>query len=107
HSKHNAPQTLDIYTTSLHDALPIYASIGALGFDEVKTPNMDRLVNSGATFTHAYNMGGWSGAICVASRAMIISGQHIWRAKEKEDRKSTRLNSSHVKISYAVFCLKK
>src|SRR5436309_6394803 len=27
--------------------------------------------------------------------------------KEKEDRKSTRLNSSHVKISYAVFCLKK
>src|SRR5690606_39967039 len=28
-------------------------------------------------------------------------------AKKKEDRKSTRLNSSHVKISYAVFCLKK
>src|SRR5690606_41412931 len=27
--------------------------------------------------------------------------------KQKEDRKSTRLNSSHVKISYAVFCLKK
>src|SRR5690606_40645611 len=30
-----------------------------------------------------------------------------YRNKEGEDRKSTRLNSSHVKISYAVFCLKK
>src|SRR5690606_41586223 len=29
------------------------------------------------------------------------------RGEESEDRKSTRLNSSHVKISYAVFCLKK
>src|SRR5690606_39974776 len=31
---------------------------------------------------------------------------HHWR-KDQKDRKSTRLNSSHVKISYAVFCLKK
>src|SRR5690606_40371398 len=30
-----------------------------------------------------------------------------WRSPEGRDRKSTRLNSSHVKISYAVFCLKK
>src|SRR5690606_39534015 len=33
--------------------------------------------------------------------------RQIERAEEEEDRKSTRLNSSHVKISYAVFCLKK
>src|SRR5690606_40016171 len=32
---------------------------------------------------------------------------HLWRWETCEDRKSTRLNSSHVKISYAVFCLKK
>src|SRR5690606_40127118 len=31
----------------------------------------------------------------------------LWRGPAREDRKSTRLNSSHVKISYAVFCLKK
>src|SRR5690606_40139727 len=31
----------------------------------------------------------------------------VWAAEEGQDRKSTRLNSSHVKISYAVFCLKK
>src|SRR5690606_39335253 len=35
------------------------------------------------------------------------SGGRIRRAPERADRKSTRLNSSHVKISYAVFCLKK
>src|SRR5690606_40095481 len=33
--------------------------------------------------------------------------QHLAEADRRSDRKSTRLNSSHVKISYAVFCLKK
>ena len=60
-----------------------FESIKALGFDEVYTPNLDRLVNGGTSFTHAYNMGGWNGAICVASRAMIISGSYIWNAQEK------------------------
>src|SRR3712207_8567698 len=34
-------------------------------------------------------------------------GQHGGRAAQRRDRKSTRLNSSHANISYAVFCLKK
>src|SRR5690606_39902617 len=37
---------------------------------------------------------------------VAISG-YLSRSYRNEDRKSTRLNSSHVKISYAVFCLKK
>ncbi|MDB4732610.1 sulfatase-like hydrolase/transferase, partial [Akkermansiaceae bacterium] len=52
-----------------------YEAIGALGHQEIKTPNLDKLVHSGTTFTHAYNPGGWNGAICVASRAMIMSGR--------------------------------
>ncbi|PKA97380.1 arylsulfatase A-like enzyme [Flavobacteriaceae bacterium MAR_2009_75] len=63
-----------------------FESISALGFDEVHTPNLDRLVKKGTSFTHAYNMGGWNGAICVASRAMIISGQYIWNAQEKSEK---------------------
>ena len=63
-----------------------FETISALGFDEVHTPNLDRLVEGGTSFTHAYNMGGWNGAICVASRAMIISGTSIWHAKKKSDR---------------------
>ncbi len=59
-----------------------YEAVRALGNEEIYTPNLDRLARRGATFTHAYNMGGWNGAICVASRAMIISGRSIWRARD-------------------------
>ncbi|WP_114749700.1 sulfatase-like hydrolase/transferase [Pleomorphovibrio marinus] len=62
-----------------------YDLIGALGHPEVKTPNLDRLVKEGATFTHAYNMGAWNGAVCVASRAMMISGLSVWDAHQQED----------------------
>lgn len=63
-----------------------YQTIHALGNETIQTPNLDRLVRDGATFTHAYNMGGWHGAVCVASRTMIISGTHVWRARQKEMR---------------------
>ncbi|MDN3686240.1 sulfatase-like hydrolase/transferase [Cyclobacterium jeungdonense] len=61
-----------------------YDVIGALGHPEVLTPNLDRLVKEGSTFTHAYNMGAWNGAVCVASRAMMISGLSVWDAREQE-----------------------
>lgn len=57
-----------------------YEAIHALGNTVIETPNLDKLVNRGTTFTHAYNMGGWNGAICVASRSMMISGKYIWNA---------------------------
>lgn len=59
-----------------------HTAINALGNNEIITPNMDKLVNSGTTFTHAYNMGAWNGAICAASRAMIISGRPVWDVNE-------------------------
>src|SRR5699024_11333774 len=73
------PAPSPIYTLSLHDALPIS---GAL-----QTPS---------------------------SGEVLINNKPVTRMKQKQlahtsfrDRKSTRLNSSHVSISYAVFCLKK
>src|SRR2546427_8239025 len=42
----------------------------------------------------------------MGSRSTVIGGTALWTAADK-DRKSTRLNSSHSQISYAVFCLKK
>lgn len=59
-----------------------FKAVHALGNERIYTPNMDRLVNSGVTFTHAYNMGAWNGAVCAASRAMMISGRYVWRANE-------------------------
>ncbi len=51
---------------------------------EVETPNLDRLTKAGTTFSHVYNSGGWSGAICVASRAMLMSGRQLWHAQREE-----------------------
>ena len=59
-----------------------YSAVNALGNDEVITPNIDRLVNGGTTFTNAYNMGAWNGAICAASRAMLISGRSVWHVND-------------------------
>ncbi|MGB5497638.1 MAG: sulfatase-like hydrolase/transferase [Maribacter sp.] len=59
-----------------------YSAINALGNNEIQTPNLNRLVNNGTTFTNAYNMGAWNGAVCVASRAMIISGRSVWNANQ-------------------------
>src|SRR5436309_5048593 len=70
------PAPTEIYTLSLHDALPILGVIGA-------------------------KPGNAPGNLGVATGS---GGAARWLAR---DRKSTRLNSSHVKISYAVFCLKK
>ena len=63
-----------------------YTGVNALGNNEIITPNLDKLVESGVTFTHAYNMGAWHGAVCVASRAMLNTGRMLFRAKEAEDQ---------------------
>jgi len=59
-----------------------YTAINALGNNEIQTPNLNRLVKNGTTFTNAYNMGAWNGAVCAASRAMMISGRYVWDAYE-------------------------
>ncbi len=67
-----------------------YKTIRALNNPEIHTPHLDQLVNRGTTFTHAYNMGGYHGAVCVASRTMLITGKYVWHARksEKELKKS-------------------
>src|SRR3712207_7428817 len=78
----NDTATTEIYTLSLHDALPIFLASGA--------------TEHGA------------GLFCLTH---VEEPARALRQPEhtdpKKDRKSTRLNSSHANISYAVFCLKK
>src|SRR5690606_41857041 len=93
------PSPPNIYPLSLHDALPI-CSLGSCrrlllefgGESSLSRGFFQRLAN------HAVN-GTRDDPGQVTLEAV--------RARSKPDRKSTRLNSSHVKISYAVFCLKK
>ncbi|MCK4997896.1 MAG: sulfatase-like hydrolase/transferase, partial [Anaerohalosphaera sp.] len=56
-----------------------FRSINALNNPDVKTPNIDRLVRRGTSFTHCFNQGAWHGAICVASRAMLNTGRYVWQ----------------------------
>src|SRR3712207_7115463 len=86
----NDTATTEIYTLSLHDALPISPGVGAHPAGTpvgVEQHLADRLVG-----LHVHAHGAHRGADPPA---------HV------RDRKSTRLNSSHANISYAVFCLKK
>lgn len=67
-----------------------FDTIHAHGNSEIQTPNLDRLSARATTFTHAYNMGSWSGAVCVASRMMMISGKYLWHA-EKDHAQTKQL----------------
>jgi arylsulfatase A-like enzyme len=55
-----------------------FDTIGALNCPHIDTPNMDRLVRSGLTFTRATIMGGTSGAVCMPSRNMILTGRTLF-----------------------------
>src|SRR5438874_9625474 len=80
----NDTATTEIYTLSLHDALPIWL---------IKANVPSRMAFATSSVTD-------SRVVLDQPGAEKLIGQG-------EDRKSTRLNSSHVEISYAVFCLKK
>lgn len=58
-------------------------TIAALGNPNIQTPNLDRLVARGTSFTRAYIMGGLQGAVCVPSRAMMLSGRPLFRISEQ------------------------
>src|SRR5699024_12358402 len=73
----NDPPPIGIHTLSLHDALPIFAP------------------------------GSRSTPMAIALTARLEVHVTVHPDERSADRKSTRLNSSHVSISYAVFCLKK
>ena len=61
-----------------------FETLQSMGCDEIQTPNLDRLVRNGVTFTHAYNQGAWHGAVCVASRTMLNTGRFLWNARDLE-----------------------
>src|SRR5207253_11178879 len=103
----NLMATTDSYTLSLHDALPILAQTIA---DEGR---VDILVNNAgiqyvAPITE-FPEAKWQQIIDIMLTAPFLLTKAVlpgMYARNWGDRKSTRLNSSHVAISYAVFCLK-
>src|SRR5690606_41877498 len=102
----HATTTSEMSTLSLHDALPIWGEdrqvaappglrIGENRLQEGRERDLDR-----ARLVTLEGPGG-------DRHPQSSDHRRAERRLRQEDRKSTRLNSSHVKISYAVFCLKK
>src|SRR5688572_33212697 len=87
----NQPAPTEIYTLSLHDALPISPPRGAKA-QEAPAPGTRTVTTNGTVPT------------LIGDAAAV---QRNADGTAEADRKSTRLNSSHSQISYAVFCLKK
>src|SRR3712207_7375541 len=90
----NDTATTEIYTLSLHDALPICLQLGGETLPLIVTFR-DHVPGPLAT------------VVVHRCRSLLCSTAAGVVAALTVDRKSTRLNSSHANISYAVFCLKK
>ena len=58
-------------------------AIHALGNAAIRTPTIDALVTRGTSFDRAYCMGAMQGAVCVPSRAMLLSGRSLFRVREQ------------------------
>ncbi|MCC5846281.1 MAG: sulfatase-like hydrolase/transferase [Verrucomicrobia bacterium] len=67
------PNVLLIYADGM-----CFNDIAALGNDEVITPNLDRLVRRGTTMRNAHIMGSVSGAVCIPSRSMLLTGRLLF-----------------------------
>src|SRR5690606_41972955 len=101
HCQLDHPSSSPLSTLSLHDALPIFSFL------------------KGNILRHKILPRYYILSIFIGLTIIIGPAVHVWylprpvsmkvfyRSSPFQDRKSTRLNSSHVKISYAVFCLKK
>lgn len=68
-----------------------FDTLSALANSEIETPNLDRLVACGTTFTHAHIMGGTSPAVCMPSRAMMLTGRTLFSI----DRQGQRIPTEH------------
>ncbi|MBD3182307.1 sulfatase-like hydrolase/transferase [Candidatus Poribacteria bacterium] len=71
-----------------------FDTIHALGNDEIITPNIDSIVENGTTFKNNYIMGGTSGAVCMPSRAMLMTGRTLFHL----ERQGQNIPEDHIML---------
>jgi arylsulfatase A-like enzyme len=64
-------------------------TMAALGNSHIRTPHLDRLVAEGTVMRRTYCMGALQGAVCVPSRAMLMTGRTLFRVKPDLERQAT------------------
>src|SRR5690606_41418500 len=101
----HATASTSIYIPSLHDALPICFSFYAT--KNVVTGEGGMIIGRDENMIARAKVLALHGMSKDAWHRFSDKGYKHYQVVEAGDRKSTRLNSSHVKISYAVFCSKK
>lgn len=77
-------------------------TIAALGNPHIRTPHLDQLVRRGTVFTRAYCMGAMQGAVCVPSRAMLLTGRTLFHIKENLEGQTT-WPEAFAKAGYTTF----
>ena len=75
----NTPQPDPINVLLIYTDDQRYNTIGRLGNSEIRTPNIDALIERGTAFTHAHTMGGLQAALCAPSRSMLMTGRPLFR----------------------------
>lgn len=81
----NSPQEGPVNVLVFYTDDQRFSTIGALGDEDVQTPNLDALVRRGTVFTHAHTMGGQHGALCAPSRSMLMTGRPLFRLHVRGD----------------------
>ena len=56
----------------------------------LEAPNIERLAAEGMVFDAAYQMGSWSGAVCTASRHMLMTGRTLWHVPDRARRRGSQ-----------------
>jgi len=85
----NRPNILFFFTDDQR-----FDALHAVGNEDIITPNMDRLAEQGTVFTHAHIMGGSCGAVCMPSRAMLMTGRTLFHL----DHQGQSIPAHHVML---------
>lgn len=97
----SAPNVLFLFTDDQR-----FDTIRMLGNPAIETPNMDRLVQRGTAFTRAHIPCGTSGAVCMPSRAMLLTGRslfHIEGAGQTIPESHTTMGETFQEAGYQAF----
>ncbi len=80
-----------------------HSAIGALGAEAVHTPTFDKLIADGSCFTQAHIMGSTSGAVCMPSRGMLMTGRNLFATPDPLPSDAPLLPELLAKSGYTTF----